>query len=307
MPLIEATAMTNSTGNLNSTNSSMLMNITLNNVSVNNTLGTNSTGIMNESVNRTGMNSTENSTNIMNSNQSIVNITQEGRKENQCEVYPLIEIAKETYNYSETIVFQNKVINRSRRFIIEYWVEDGEGNKVKSPVKTANTNKKQFTPKFDSGEMSLWIKNRIIDLDCNNTVENPGAAKQVYITNPDYMEPVEEIDAQVSVKVPVKRIIKNNRVNKTVREEPQIIQPITDPVKKPGAPKNGTGKESNKEIQIPSYTAYTGESVINSDISPEKQSEPIYVGSAKKAKSYGMYGFIGVVLMGMVGVIRKQW
>ncbi len=259
-------------------------------------------GLENETVNET----MQGNQTINGVNGTVSNVTLEAipGMENECTVVPTLEVEKEFYNYSETIVFQNKLSNKSFNFIIEYWVEDDLGKVVKAPIQTSNTNKKQFTPRFDAGEIVLLLKNRLVWVSCNNTNEELSAMQRVHVVNPNYVEELEE----VAIEKPV--IIKKAAPKKTAAAKPKVNE-TKDPkqsVKKPVAPKKTVNKTQTKEQSASvKVSGLVGESVINPIPSSEGTEDSIYVGSSVRARSYAGYMIFGLLMLSLIVVIKKQW
>ena len=87
--------------------------------------------------------------------------------EGYCNVSLSLETNKINYSNGETIDIYNKLSNKSYNFRIEYWIEDENNDTIKKKVETTNTNKKQFTPKFEETKVII-IKNNLTYIDCIN-------------------------------------------------------------------------------------------------------------------------------------------
>ncbi len=86
-----------------------------------------------------------------------------------CSVSISLSSEKDVYLSGERIKFYNTLTNESYAFKIEYWIEDENQTIVKKPVTTQNVNEKSYTPKIKEEEKILFIKNRLLSVDCNNT------------------------------------------------------------------------------------------------------------------------------------------
>lgn len=81
---------------------------------------------------------------------------------------------------SGKIEFYNRLNNKSFNYIIEYWIEDIDGNIIKRKTNTSNQNKKTFTPKnTDNG---IIIKSRIAKIDCDDVNLDDNFAEKKFYT-----------------------------------------------------------------------------------------------------------------------------
>lgn len=95
-----------------------------------------------------------------------------------------IETEKDIYQNGERIAFKNLIGDRNHEFIIEYWIEDLDGNILKRRTKTKNLNTKYFTPKIVEENNLLIIKNKLY-LDCEGA-DKTYSEKIILVKNPDF-------------------------------------------------------------------------------------------------------------------------
>jgi len=86
-----------------------------------------------------------------------------------CNISINISTEKTIYSNNEQIKFFNNLNNNTLPFTIEYWIEDLFGNIVKSKTNTTNTNQKSYTPSIQESEKTLIIKNKLLNIQCNNS------------------------------------------------------------------------------------------------------------------------------------------
>ncbi len=86
--------------------------------------------------------------------------------EGYCDINLSLETDKNIYNNEEKILISNKLNEKNHNFTIEYWIE-ANNITIKDPVKTTNTNQKQFTPKLLETTY-IKIKNNLTKIDCIN-------------------------------------------------------------------------------------------------------------------------------------------
>lgn len=162
------------------------------NGSINNLTNTTLNMTINETINMT-INITTNETINITANITLNNIT----NENMCNITLGIRIKedKPIYYNKESIKFYN-TLNVSPghkiEYTIEYWVEDIYGNILKSNVQTSNLNEKSYTPSVDEKTVAIAIKNQLINITCNNSMQtniiNGTAEKIIIVKNLDYKE-----------------------------------------------------------------------------------------------------------------------
>ncbi len=87
---------------------------------------------------------------------------------NTCFVSISVIAEKKNYNNAERIVFFNNLSTSKYPFVIQYWIEDSEGNIIKDKINTTNLNQKSFTPNFNKPK-TLLVKNELVSVECNNT------------------------------------------------------------------------------------------------------------------------------------------
>ncbi len=100
--------------------------------------------------------------------------------ENECKINLSIETDKNYYNNKEKISFYNNLTPKNNNFIIEYWIENSTGSIIKEKLNTTNLNQKSFTPYLKSSD-TLKIKNKLIQIDCNNTSNITYSEKEVFV------------------------------------------------------------------------------------------------------------------------------
>ena len=105
-------------------------------------------------------------------------------KNTACNTYIDIETEKDIYQNGERIAFKNLIGDRNHGFIIEYWIEDLDGNILKKRTKTKNLNTKYFTPKIVEENNLLIIKNELY-LDCEGA-DKTYSEKIILVKNPDF-------------------------------------------------------------------------------------------------------------------------
>lgn len=98
-----------------------------------------------------------------------------------CNVSISISTDNLIYNNSESIKFYNLLNNESFLYKIEYWIEDLFNNLVKNKINTSNTNQKSWTPNIDESVQVFLIKNRIVELYCNDTYLDDNSAEKLII------------------------------------------------------------------------------------------------------------------------------
>ena len=108
--------------------------------------------------------------------------------EGSCFVILNLSTDKEVYEDGESVKINNSLSNKGFDFIIEYWIEDLEGEIVKSKVNTSNTNIKSYTPRIKAKEKALLVKNRLVFVDCDNSNELLENEKVVIAKHSDYEE-----------------------------------------------------------------------------------------------------------------------
>jgi len=108
--------------------------------------------------------------------------------QNFCNVSIGVETQKTFFENKEKIEFFNTLTIKEFDFEIEYWIEDSQGDIVKSKRTTTNTNKKSYTPSIKQKEQALVIKNRIVFVDCENLNNRTSSEKVVVVSNPDFEE-----------------------------------------------------------------------------------------------------------------------
>lgn len=115
-------------------------------------------------------------------NQTIVNTTYNNltTENNACNVALTLETDKLSFKNGEKIEIYNKLINKTKDFSIEYWIEGLNSTIIKEKLETKNTNKKQFTPKLKEST-TLLIKNNLTYIDCNNTNNNTYNTLSVFV------------------------------------------------------------------------------------------------------------------------------
>lgn len=177
----------NNITNSNTTNmtNNNITNITQNS---NSTIGNMTTPEANQTTNYT-------STNITN---TINSTSQTNLPSNSCNVFISLETSKQIFENKEKIEFYNKLSENGHFFEIEYWIEDLDGNIVKSRITTTNTNKKSYTPSIKQKEKALVIKNRLVSINCENINNKTASEKLVVVKNPAYLEEPEECECSES-------------------------------------------------------------------------------------------------------------
>ncbi len=84
------------------------------------------------------------------------------------------------------VFFSHEISPKTSSFIIEYWIEDINGNIIKPRLNTTNLNKKSFTPAKSAKD--IIIKSRMLGLGCENSANSQGyAEKNVNIENDSYL------------------------------------------------------------------------------------------------------------------------
>ena len=99
---------------------------------------------------------------------------------NECYVSLSLTTEKSVYNNSEKIIFYNNLTSKKYPFIIQYWIEDSDGNIIKEKINTSNINAKSFTPKFVRPK-TLLFKNELVSIECNNTSDKLYSEKVVFV------------------------------------------------------------------------------------------------------------------------------
>lgn len=260
-------------------------------------------GALNESV------PIQNGTNAsaLNISEAVVNVSMNSseemgvRIENACEVAPLLIVEKEVFNVSERVYFWNKVSNRSFDFLIEYWVEDEQGTVVKQVVQTANANRKQFTPRFESAEIVLTMRNKLVWVACNNTNQELEASQVVRVINPDYVEDAGDVDVPVVVKVPKKTTAVSKAKANTTAKSTIASAPMNKSATKAVQSKT---REHTTSAQVPRQS---GERVINATSGLVVSEDLVYAGSSERARSYGLYLGIVLVVVVIAGFVIREW
>lgn len=100
--------------------------------------------------------------------------------DNGCYVSISLATEKNVYNNSEKITFYNNLTSKQHPFVIQYWIEDSDGNIIKERVNTTNINAKSFTPKFGKPK-TLLFKNELVSIGCNNTSDKLYSEKMVFV------------------------------------------------------------------------------------------------------------------------------
>lgn len=84
----------------------------------------------------------------------------------ECNISISISASRKIAGGRSKIEFYNKLSHTNFDYVIEYWVEDLEGNILKGKRNTTNQNRKTFTPKGTEGGVA--IKAGIVGLGCDD-------------------------------------------------------------------------------------------------------------------------------------------
>ncbi len=109
--------------------------------------------------------------------------------------------------HNGTLRFSYELNPRPPSFEIIYWVENYDGNVVRNPFVTSNTNWKQFTPSFDENYQVFLLKSELSTPDCNKTHY---AEKWAVVVNPNFEEKKEEESELENSKVEIQHIYSAN-------------------------------------------------------------------------------------------------
>jgi len=101
--------------------------------------------------------------------------------EPRCNISISLITENDIYNSGEKIIYENKLSSKPDDFKIEYWIEDLFGNIIKKKTIASNTNSKSYTPKINSKQEVIVIKNNL-NVDCNN-IGNTSSEKIVIVKN----------------------------------------------------------------------------------------------------------------------------
>ncbi len=80
----------------------------------------------------------------------------------------------------EKIEIYNNLTSREYGFLIEYWIEDQNGDIIKEKIETNNLNKKQFTPRLKESQ-NITIKNNLKSISCININNKTSSELSVFI------------------------------------------------------------------------------------------------------------------------------
>lgn len=150
------------------------------NATVNVTINTSINITTNASINSTS--NTSSDSNITNATEPLANL---------CSVSINITTDKIIYENGEAMEFTIMLSNKSREFIIEYWIEDLFGSEIKARRNTSLLTKKSFTPKIDDKDKVMVAKAKLIYVDCNNS--NPAQESgSLFIVKFSEWQPTEE-------------------------------------------------------------------------------------------------------------------
>jgi hypothetical protein len=117
-------------------------------------------------------------------NQLCVHVTVINTKNISCNISLETQIVNDKiFENKNKIQFKHYLTNKSFPFIIEYWVEDLFGDKVKNKVQTSNLNTKSFTPKINEQDRVFFLKSKLNFLGCNNSNKNLYNEKVLLIKN----------------------------------------------------------------------------------------------------------------------------
>jgi guanyl-specific ribonuclease Sa len=240
----------NQTGNITN---NITINITTNNT-INETINSTTNNTLNQTINVT-LNETTNNASNNTINITLNETTLENNSSEQCNITIGIKVKddKSIYYNKETIKFYN-ILNVSpnykTEYYIEYWVEDIYGNILKNSIQTNNLNEKSYTPSITEKTVAIVIKNKIINITCNNFTQtniiNDSSEKILVLKNPDYKE--KECDKCEKC---------TSTINKN-EEEPKDEESNIDVVLK------------DKNLEISLYRGNDRKYVINTEIKNEK-------------------------------------
>ena len=100
-----------------------------------------------------------------------------------CNVSISLVTDKLFYNNSERINFYNNLSDKSKDFIIQYWIEDLDHNIIKEKVNTTNLNIKSYTPSFTRPK-NITIMNELVLVNCSNNSGNIISSRQLSVLVP---------------------------------------------------------------------------------------------------------------------------
>jgi len=177
-------------------------------------------GSWNESCEEEGSPGRENCL-MLNATSNPANIYPDGT----CFVVINLSTDKEVYEDGESVKINNSLSNKGFDFIIEYWIEDLEGEIVKNKVNTSNTNIKSYTPRIKAKEKALLVKNRLVFVDCDNANEALENENIIIAKHADYEEEEDTSEKSTTQKTVTTEKDNNQTVAKktTVSEGSKII------------------------------------------------------------------------------------
>ncbi len=92
-----------------------------------------------------------------------------------------IIINDQLINNSQTIYFKPVVIGSFNNFVIDYWIEDLFGKKIKSKESTSSLSEKQFTPNIKESNKAVLLKANLTKIDCDYNFKNNLISKLIAI------------------------------------------------------------------------------------------------------------------------------
>jgi hypothetical protein len=164
-----------------------------------------------------------------------------------CDVSLDISLDKFIFQNNEKVKFKPVIFNDSLTvageiidadYTIEYFIEDVNGNYIRSPKNTTNTNTKTFTPDIDEMDKVFFL-NMFIHPECNDTnLDNNLAIKSFYVINNISLTPNIEIkkvnlgtDNKVKFGETAKATISIRRGNSSKKTVYVYIEDISERIK----------------------------------------------------------------------------
>ncbi len=137
--------------------------------------------VANSSINQT-INTTINSTTNVSSNTTINTSV---NNSDICNISLGLRLKenKSIFNNGDAIKFYNDISNNSYEYVISYWIDDYFNNTLKTLVKTANTNQKQWTANINNKYEFAVIKNELTFVNCTNINNKTTSEMQVFVVN----------------------------------------------------------------------------------------------------------------------------